>query len=256
MPEAKTSGWSVVEHDGPKVKLSTVGDGIAAKNARWSFDGISGSFNDHARRSIPFYDEGHDLICRYSDYFVTTSSVVYDIGTTTGLLAHKLADWNKSKPGVRVIGIDIIPSMIDHCQQQYANREDLQFVCADAVTFDYETASLFTCYYVVQFNHPHVRQTLIDHIFKRLHWGGALLMFEKVRGPDARFQDYATQIYTDFKSAHRYSDAEILGKARSLKGVLEPFSTNGNIEMLQRAGFKDIMSVMKWVCFEGFLAIK
>ena len=38
--------------------------------------------------------------------------------------------------------------------------------------------------------------------------------------------------------------------------MLEPFSTNGNIEMLQRAGFKDIMSVMKWVCFEGFLAIK
>lgn len=239
-----------------KQNLSAVGDNIIAENARWSFDGISGSFSGHARRSIPFYDEGHDLICRYSDYFVAPNSLVYDIGTATGLLAHKIADKNKSKPGVHVIGIDLIPSMIAYCQQEYANREGLQFVCADAATFDYEKASLFTCYYVVQFVHPHVRQTLIDRIFQQLHWGGALLLFEKVRGPDARFQDYATQIYADFKSDHGYSDSEILGKARSLKGVLEPFSTNGNIEMLQRAGFKDIMSVMKWVCFEGFLAIK
>jgi tRNA (cmo5U34)-methyltransferase len=246
----------VVKRDRLEVNLSAVGDDIVAENARWSFDGISGSFAAHARRSIPFYNEGHDLICRYSDFFVAPSSRVYDIGTATGLLAHKLADRNKSKPGVRVIGIDLIPSMIDYCQQQYADREDLQFVCSDAATFDYEKASLFTCYYVVQFIHPHVRQRLIDRVFQQLHWGGALLMFEKVRGPDARFQDYAAQIYTEFKSDRGYSDTEILGKARSLKGVLEPFSTNGNIEMLQRAGFKDIMSVMKWVCFEGFLAIK
>ena len=245
-----------MEHDRPKVKLSAVGDAIVAENARWSFEGISGSFTDHARRSIPFYDEGHDLICRYSDYFVTTNSIGYDIGTTTGVLAHKLADWNKSKSGARVIGIDVIPSMIDYCQKKYANCANLQFVCDDAVTFDYEKASLFTCYYVAQFIHPHERQILMDRIFERLHWGGALLTFEKVRGPDARFQDYATQIYTDLKSDRGYSDTEILGKARSLKGVLEPFSTNGNLEMLQRAGFKDVMTVMKWVCFEGFLAIK
>ena len=49
---------------------------------------------------------------------------------------------------------------------------------------------------------------------------------------------------------------EILGKASSLKGVLEPFSTRGNLDMLQRAGFVDVMTIFKHVCFEGFLAIK
>ena len=49
---------------------------------------------------------------------------------------------------------------------------------------------------------------------------------------------------------------EIVAKARSLKGVMEPFSTQGNVEMLKRAGFVDYMTVMKYVCFEGFLAIK
>jgi tRNA (cmo5U34)-methyltransferase len=38
--------------------------------------------------------------------------------------------------------------------------------------------------------------------------------------------------------------------------VLEPFSTQGNLDMLKRAGFVDVMTIMKYVCFEGFLAIK
>jgi tRNA (cmo5U34)-methyltransferase len=50
--------------------------------------------------------------------------------------------------------------------------------------------------------------------------------------------------------------AEIINKSRSLKGTLEPFSTNGNLDMLRRAGFVDIMTVIKYVPFEGFLAIK
>jgi tRNA (cmo5U34)-methyltransferase len=81
-------------------------------------------------------------------------------------------------------------------------------------------------------------------------------MFEKVRGPDARFQDMSVALYSDFKARNGFSADEILNKTSSLKGVLEPFSTEGNLGLLRRAGFTDIMSVMKWVCFEGFLAIK
>lgn len=49
---------------------------------------------------------------------------------------------------------------------------------------------------------------------------------------------------------------EIISKAKSIKGVLEPFSSNANIEMLQRAGFKDIMTIYKRLSFEGFFCIK
>ncbi len=81
-------------------------------------------------------------------------------------------------------------------------------------------------------------------------------MFEKVRAPDARFQDLASIMYTDYKLDQGYNGEEIVAKTRSLKGVLEPFSTQGNVDLMQRAGFVDIMSLMKWVSFEGFLAIK
>ena len=81
-------------------------------------------------------------------------------------------------------------------------------------------------------------------------------MFEKVRGADARFQDILCALYNDYKIREGYSADEIIAKSRSLKGVLEPFSTQGNLDMLKRAGFVDINTVQKYLCFEGFLAIK
>ena len=82
------------------------------------------------------------------------------------------------------------------------------------------------------------------------------MFFEKVRYSDARFQDIFTTLYNDYKLEMGYSHEEILNKTRSLKGVMEPFSTNGNLDMLKRAGFKDITTVIKDICFQGFIAIK
>ena len=77
-----------------------------------------------------------------------------------------------------------------------------------------------------------------------------------MRAADARFQDMMVNLYTDFKIDQGYDNDEIVGKTRSLKGVMEPFSTQGNLDLLKRAGFVDMMTVQKYVCFEGFLAIK
>lgn len=81
-------------------------------------------------------------------------------------------------------------------------------------------------------------------------------MFEKVRYPDARFQDIMSQIYIDFKLDQGFSERDIVNKSKSLKGIMEPFSSNGNIQLLKRAGFKDIVTVFKYLNFEGFLSIK
>ena len=119
-----------------------------------------------------------------------------------------------------------------------------------------DNADLIVCYYTVQFINTSVRQKLIDKLYSKLNWGGALLLFEKVRGADARFQDILSALYSDYKIRQGYSADEIIAKSRSLKGVLEPFSTQGNLDMLERAGFVDINTVQKYLCFEGFLAIK
>jgi tRNA (cmo5U34)-methyltransferase len=97
---------------------------------------------------------------------------------------------------------------------------------------------------------------VLNKIFKSLNWGGALFLVEKVRSYDARTQDQMTTIYEEFKLHNGFSEKEISSKKKSLKGILEPFSSKGNIQMLKRAGFKDVSSIAKFISFEGFLAIK
>jgi tRNA (cmo5U34)-methyltransferase len=173
-------------------------------------------------------------------------------------LTRKLAA--RHKKSVRWIGIDCESKMIDQATKEIndASLGDVQvdLLVDDINLFDYEPADLMLAYYTVQFVPPRLRQDLINRIYQSLNWGGAFILFEKVRGPDARFQDIFANLYSDFKLENGYSPEEILAKTRSLKGVLEPFSTQGNLDLLQRAGFVDVTTIFKWVCFEGFLCIK
>ena len=234
-----------------------VGDGIGAGNAGWSFAGqVAKSFSAHVRRSVPLYDEGHELVCRVSDYFVHERSVVYELGASTAALLAKLAARHGGKPGARFIGIDCEPSMLEQARREHGELPGMELECADINLFDYEKADLIVAYYTVQFVHPRIRQDLFDRIHRALNWGGAFILFEKVRAPDARFQDICSGIHTDFKLENGFAAEEILNKARSLKGVLEPFSTQGNLDLLARAGFVDVMTIMKHIPVEGFLAVK
>jgi len=231
------------------------GDNIVADNANWKFSGdMVKKFEEHVAKSVPLYREGHDLILKISDYFVKDDSICYELGTSTGILSYKLAKRFQDR-GAKFIGIDIEEDMIRLAKSKY-KLPNLEFIVADILEFEYRPSDFITSYYVVQFIRPSYRQLLIDKIFQTLNWGGAFLYFEKVRAPDARFQDIMTGVYNEYKLEQGYTPDEIIQKSRSLKGVLEPFSTQGNIDMLKRAGFVDIMSVAKFGPFEGILAIK
>ncbi len=236
-----------------------VGDGLEIQNANWRFRGdVVAKFDEHVAKSVPFYREGHELVCSLSDYFVKDASTCYDLGCSTGTLTLALAEHNKHKERVSFVGIDAEEEMVRRARekQQQAGVQNVKFLVDDIAQAELEPCDLVTSYYAIQFVRPSVRQELIDKVYRSLQWGGAFLLFEKVRGADARFQDILTGLYTDYKLAQGYTAEEIVGKARSLKGMLEPFSTQGNLDLLRRAGFVDIMTVMKYVCFEGFLAIK
>lgn len=235
---------------------SIVGDSIAAPNASWSFGAdVPETFVDHVRRSVPLYEVGHDLICEVSDFFVKDDSVCYEIGVSTGELLGKLAR-HSARKRARWIGIDVEESMIDKATKHLAGVPNAEVHVGDAVSWDFQRTDLVVSYYCLQFVPPKARQIVIDTIYERLNWGGGFLLFEKVRACDARFQDMMMQLYQEFKLRQQFSPSEIVAKARSLKGVLEPFSTQGNLDLLKRAGFVDVISIMKYVCFEGFLAIK
>lgn len=236
--------------------MAKVGDVIEAGNARWRFSGkASTHFDEHAARSIPLYQQGHDLATAVSDFFLAPGAVCYDLGCATGSLLGALADRHAGRD-VRFVGIDSEPDMIAIARERNAGHDNVTLEQADIREAEFAPSDLIVAFYTMQFVAPRHRQQLFDRIYAALNWGGGFLLFEKVRAPDARFQDMMTSVYHDYKLDQGYTGDEIVAKARSLKGVLEPFSREGNLGLLERAGFVDVMSVFKYVCFEGFLAIK
>ena len=232
------------------------GENIAVGNASWTFGGdVAATFSDHVRRSVPLYDTGHDLTAKVSDFFLRDGSVCYEIGCSTGKLINKIAERHANKD-IHFVGIDCEQAMIERARVESSKSEMIEFLVDDIVSFDYAPADMFVSYYVIQFIPPRLRQIVFNRVFESLNWGGAFVLFEKVRANDARFQDITTALYTDFKLDQGYTANEIVAKSRSLKGVLEPFSTDANIDMMKRAGFKDTLPLMKYVSFEGFLAVK
>ena len=82
------------------------------------------------------------------------------------------------------------------------------------------------------------------------------ILFEKVRGSDARFQDIYNNLYYNFKRSQGFTNFEIVNKEKSLVGVMNPFTENANNDFLKRAGFVDIEYIMKEICFSGLVSIK
>mgnify|MGYP001157180377 FL=1 len=236
--------------------MKKTGDGIEAKIGSWSFGGeVVKNFDNHIKKSVPGYDEGHDLITKLVPFFIgENGSKVVEIGCSTGTLTKKICKLT-DRPDIQFLGIDIESDMIAYAKENN-NYDNCTFEVGDVKDYDISNSSVITSYYTVQFINPSIRQVIIDKIFNSLNWGGAFLFFEKVRGPDARFQDILQTLYTEYKMSQGYNEKEIIGKTLSLKGILEPFSSNANVEMLKRAGFKDINLIFKRLCFEGYLAIK
>ena len=235
------------------------GDGISAKNADWTFGGTTAkTFSSHVQKSVPLYDVGHEAVLDTSDFFVKDDSVCYELGVSTAVLLGKLSKRHKSS--VKWFGIDLQNNMINQAKKELEKKnlfsKNIKLICDDVTVFEYLKSDFIVSYYTIQFIHPKHRQPLFDKIYSSLNWGGAFILFEKTRAPDARFQDINTSIYNEFKIKNGYSFDEIMAKSRSLKGILDPFSTQGNLDMLKRAGFKDINIIFKWFCFEGFLCIK
>jgi tRNA (cmo5U34)-methyltransferase len=234
------------------------GDKIKASRGNFSFGGTTPKYFDkHVEKSVPFYNIGQDLICKISSFFLENKSIVYDLGCSTGTLINKLSNYNQ-KISLNIYGFDIEPGMINVAKKKIKKKKkhNIYLKSQNIIKANLKKSDIIISYYTIQFIRPKYRQFLINRIYNSLNWGGAFIFFEKVRGPDARFQDLMTQIYQEYKSDVGYNEKEIIQKSLSIRSVLEPFSSNANIQFLKRAGFKDVMTIMKYCCFEGFLAIK
>lgn len=239
------------------MKIKHTGDNIFKKNSNWSFKGnLYKNFDIHIQKSIPMYEETRQIYLKLSDFFLQDNSKIIDIGCSTGkFLSEIYSRHQKNQKKIKFIGLDTVKAMITFSKKNNKFKK-INFILKDVANYNLNKACIISSFYTMQFISPKKRQLIFKKIYKSLNWGGAFFLVEKVRAPDARFQDIMNQVYLEFKIEKGFSSDEIINKSRSLKSVMEPFSTHGNIDLLMRAGFKDILTVFKHTCFEGFLAIK
>ncbi len=236
-----------------------VGDNISMLSGQWSFDGIEKEFDVHAMKSIPFYQESHAMTVRLAEYFITSGSSVLDIGCSTGTLLKTLYQGVDGKLlNLKLFGVDPVASMAHQTEENLRSAGIVNFEIhhGSFLDFYYEDIDLITSLYTFQFLHPSIRHKAIKQAYDALKIGGALICFEKVKADQAIFNELFLEQYSDFKSRNGYTEEEKAQKTRSLRGVMRPFTEAQNIQMLKLGGFSEVSRVFKWLCFEGYLAIK
>lgn len=226
---------------------------IKSTQSNWKFSKeVSKNFDDHVKKSVPFYDVSHEIILGLSDFFLKDSSCCVDLGSSTGILLQKIKERHLTKK-IKLIGYDNSKHMIAIAKKK---SKQIKFFHKDIEKVIMPKNDFTIMLYTLQFIKPEFRQKLINNIYKSLNWGGAFILYEKIRGADARFQDILNFLYFDFKKKNNFSPEEILNKEMSLRGVMEPYTNSANLDFLKRAGFKDVMPISQYLCFTGYLAIK
>lgn len=225
----------------------------------WSFKNLEHkAFISHIQKSVPGFDDSHELIKSLAPFFLQGCSKYYDLGCSFGNLIFSVFKSLQNKKTL-CFGVDIQPKMIVEAKKiakKLKLTKNCKFYQQNLKEVSIRQADLITCLYTLQFVNPRDRQDVLKKIYHGLNWGGGLILFEKVRGPDARFQDILTTLYNEYKIQQGLSAKSVIDKTKSLKGILEPFSEAGNLGLLKRAGFKDIMTIRRELCFHGWLCIK
>ena len=233
------------------------GDTIVLKSGRkWSFGDaqVAHNFDTHIENSVPLYRHSHDLICSFADFFLSRDALCYDLGCATGRLSARLAHQQRD---ITVKAIDIEPRMLDHAAATHCHAlPTVELLLADITQFDFSPAELMISCYTLQFVKLRLRAPLLRKLYRALHHGAALLLFEKVLAEDAALQEMTALIHTNFKLAHGCQPQQVIAKANSLRSVQQPLTASANKEMLRAAGFSRVFTIMKYLCFEGYLAIK
>ncbi len=229
---------------------------IISDGSKWTFRGnISKLFDKHIAKSLPLYHQVRWLCLEIADHFLKDNSVVYDLGCSTGTFLKSLQLKNHKRNKIHYIGIDVIPEMVNYARK--LNRaKNVKYEKKDLINAKFKKSDLIFSFYTLQFIDLKNREKILRNIYKSLNVGGAFILSEKIFSASPKNQSMNNEIYTLWKLNQGFSKSEVINKSQSLRGVLNPYSSKENIELLKKSGFKNIEVITKYLNFETILAIK
>lgn len=229
---------------------------MAIKNGpapHWAWgDGLARRFDTHAAAHIPMYAESHALTVELSDWHVTPGSKVYDLGSSTGTLAMMLGERH---PHARVVGVDAEDEMTRVARGR-CTMANVRFETANVLELPLQECSYVTACHLTPFLRNRDRTALFAAVHEALLAHGAFVLFEKSAPADAESAAIASSVLTSYKLAHGVDAATVVVKEQALRGVMSLRPPAETEHALLEAGFWKVTSIMRWMNWDGFLAVK
>ena len=257
---ANTTAITMDQFDSQKIKMSNLGDGISlSKIGRWTFsESTPDVFDSHVQKSVPLYLEGHQIICDILPHFIKSSSLIIDVGCSTGVLTKKVSEViNTLGENNKIIGVDPVNKMCKIAKDRLKNNKNASIDCSNIEEYSTENIDLTLFYYTLQFIRPDLRLSVLKNIYESTKPGGGIIIFEKTYCNTGLHQDLFSCSYDQFKINKGYNlEERIQSKRMSLRGVLEPYTSSQNIDLIKNSGFSNPVILLKYLMFEGYLAFK
>jgi len=214
-------------------------------------------FDDMLDRSIPFYAEVQKMILELTSHFYQSSSAVYDLGCSPGLMIEALMQ--RFPQMAHLVGLDNSAPMIDKARQRLESLPfsgQLELTCSDIREAQVRNASVVIMNYTLQFIRPLHRNKVVSHIYDGLLPGGIFILSEKVLEDSNHISRLFIDMYYRFKRRQGYSELEISQKRERLENVLVPYTVTELRQILRESGFEEVETFFKWNNFASLLAIK
>lgn len=218
---------------------------------------VADVFDDMLLRSIPFYQQSHDLLINILTKRYQENSLIYDLGCSTGTTLQLVLRALQNK-NPRAIGIDESGAMLEKAGQKFSSeqRKRIQLCLADIEEIELQPAGVIIMNYTLQFLPRHALKPLLKKIHDALIPGGIFFLSEKLSHPHRDMEELKTDLYYDFKRKNGYSELEISQKREALENVLFPLTDKEHLDNLADSGFTQYDQIFKWVNFSCFLGIK
>lgn len=238
---------------------TTVGDEIEQTEGGWEFDAdVASEFDSHVSKSIPNYHWIQTQTAKLADWFIRDGerTRVYDLGCATGTTIERLIETQDRTAPVQYVGIDEARPMLSQAGEKIGHNDAVRLVEED-ITVDpqFPNASVVISLFTLSFLAEEDRKRVLEAIYTGLDSGGVLLFCEKTYPEHSRFQAIFREHYFDYKRQY-FDEAEVLGKAETLRGQLRPVSREEYREMLTTAGFDQVEPWYQTYMWLGVIARK
>ncbi|WWO97092.1 MAG: carboxy-S-adenosyl-L-methionine synthase CmoA [Candidatus Dasytiphilus stammeri] len=228
---------------------------------QWNFDQhVADVFPDMINRSVPGYSLINSMIGKFSQYFITSNTSIYDLGCSYGHITSSIVN-NIKATDCTIIAVDNSPYMIAHCKQNLHkvitdNNNDIKIIESHICDIPIINASLAVLNFTLQFLSIIERQKILKSIYRGLKTGGALILSEKFYFNDPEISKLLVKMHQNFKLENGYSWLEINQKSKILKNILRIETIENYKKILFYIGFQHVELWFQYLNFGSLIAIK